>query len=176
MRRFEVLAGLPPYDPFAVPFPASRSRAHSEGFVVRFRPANSDAWVGNFQRGGTQLDTVLEHPDGLHVVVFAGGMGYMVNPEIQKEIAQGAAEAMLSSGEVTFVAHRSDLDILLMCDGYSYAALKADGGSWVSENLKWTGGMCNASIRGDRLSGEIQYDDRWFTIEIDLNNGKHIFL
>ena len=51
MVKFEILSGLPPYGPSAEAFSATGQGKHKEGFVVRFRADDDNAWVGNFQPG-----------------------------------------------------------------------------------------------------------------------------
>jgi anti-anti-sigma factor len=60
---------------------------HSEGVVVEFRLGNNQTWVGNFQpgqHGGNGYSAVTAHPDGHHVLVVAGGQGYVVDPLSRK--------------------------------------------------------------------------------------------
>ena len=173
MNQFEILAGLPPYGPMPLPFPPGNSRAHTEGLVVRFRPNDADAWVGNFQRGETWLDIVLAHPDKRQILVIAGGTGYVIDPEAREQTRQGKADEMLSSEQITSAEHRLDLGILLLSDGFRFGALKAGGGSWTSDNVNWEGDMRNVAIRGARLSAEVPSLDRkrWLSVELDLNTG-----
>lgn len=77
--RWEILNGLPAYGPMAEPFTATGKGTHSEGLVVKFKNS-TESWVGNFQRGFSSLDKVLQHPNGHLVVVVAGGTAYVVDP------------------------------------------------------------------------------------------------
>ena len=71
--RYDVLPGLPPYGPLPELFSETGSDTHREGFVVKFFPDASEAWVGNFQPGITSFRGAFPHPDKRHVVVVAGG-------------------------------------------------------------------------------------------------------
>src|SRR5271165_588214 len=51
MSSFEILNGLPPYGPAALPFPEAGRGAFREGLIVRFHGVAGDSWVGNFQKG-----------------------------------------------------------------------------------------------------------------------------
>ncbi len=81
--QFEVIPGLPPYGPAALPFSVTGMGTHSEGYVIRFLPAAGDAWVGNFQPGETPLFKVIPHPNERWVVVIAGGEAYVVDAGTQ---------------------------------------------------------------------------------------------
>ncbi len=174
MSQFEILAGLPPYGPMPLPFSPGNSWAHAEGLVIRFRPNDADAWVGNFQRGETWLDTVLAHPDKRQILVIAGGTGYVIDLEAREQTRQGKVDEMLSSKHIAHADHLPDLGILLLSDGFRFGALKADGGSWTSDNINWEGDMCNVAIRGACLSAEVPSMDRkrWLPVELDLNTGQ----
>src|SRR6185312_14109421 len=77
---WQILAGLPAYGALAISFSPDGHGGHSEGLVVEFSPPASPSWVGNFQRGGGRLDSVIQHPDDRHVIVIAGGQGYVIDP------------------------------------------------------------------------------------------------
>ena len=82
MSSFHVLPGLPPYGPLAlpVPFSATGMGTHKEGFVVEFLPGESASWVGNFQRGLSKFDLVVNEPGSNRLIVVAGGEAYLVDP------------------------------------------------------------------------------------------------
>jgi hypothetical protein len=75
MTPFKILPGLPPYGPLALPFPEEGRGSFSEGLVVKFSPFNKQAWVGNFHRGLSGPDIVLEYPDQRQMIVIAGIAG-----------------------------------------------------------------------------------------------------
>src|SRR3569832_746565 len=85
--RFEILPGLPAYGPPALSF--DERGKFSEGLVVRFYPKRSEPWVGNFH-GGLTYNAVLDHPNGMDVVVVAGGDANVVDPE-NRQILQRLA-------------------------------------------------------------------------------------
>ena len=81
MLSFEILPGLPASGEWAVPFPQDPRGSFREGLVVRFfDEADGTSWVGNFRQSFRGSDLVTRHPDGHHVVVVAGGEGYLVDP------------------------------------------------------------------------------------------------
>ena len=167
MARFEVLQGLPPYGPMALPFPSTGRQAFKEGLVVRFWSKNSETWVGNFQQSFTGYDAVLAHPDGHQVVVIASGAGYVIDPEIRCETRRELSIAIM------FATHLPELGIILICDGLQFATLKADGEGWASNRIAWDG-IRSISIEGARLHAEAYspISARWHPFSLDLNTGK----
>src|SRR3954451_22507316 len=79
VMKFEILAGLPTSGDWPEQFSATGMGVHREGLVVKFYPDNQSAWVGNFQRGMTDLSDVTEHPNGANAIVIASGQGYVVD-------------------------------------------------------------------------------------------------
>jgi len=84
MKRWEILSGLPPYGPPALNFSATGTGLHREGYVVRFFPDGTEAWVGNFQPGFVSFWDVAEHPNGEDIVVIAGGTAYVISPTAKR--------------------------------------------------------------------------------------------
>ncbi len=168
MTRFEILSGLPPYGPMALPFPPDGRQAFKEGLVVRIWSEDKESWTGNFQRSSAEgYDAVLAHPDGHQVVVIAGGAGYVVDPETRCEARCNLSDTIVSARSIP------ELGIVLLSDGSQFAALKAGGENWTSNGVAW-GGFCNISIEGACLRAEAYslFDDRWHPFILDLNTGE----
>lgn len=168
MLRFEILFGLPPYGPMAFPFPSDGRGAFREGLVVRFHPVCSEAWVGNFQRGLTKYDVVLEHPDQRQAVVIAGGSGYVVDPELRKETHH-------MSDAINYAVSLQDLGEIVVGNDLEFGAIRADGTGWNTPRISWDG-IRNISISGSTLTGEAYspLGDTWSPFTLDLLSGKVI--
>jgi hypothetical protein len=80
-HRFQVVSGLPPYGPLAIPFPRSGRSTHFEGFVVRFVRVDGSDWTGNFLPGLTNYSDAFMHPDRRRVLIVSRGDTYLVDPE-----------------------------------------------------------------------------------------------
>src|SRR5262245_41417004 len=80
MSDFEVMRGLPPYGPEALPFSATGKGSQRDGLVVRFTADDGSTWTGNFQPGIGNCEVILRHPNGRNYVVITGGQGYIINP------------------------------------------------------------------------------------------------
>jgi len=167
MSNFEVLDGLPPYGPTALPFPEDGREAFREGLVVRFHEAGGESWVGNFQKdfsGG--FDFVIGHPDRRHVIVIAGGAGYFVDPELRRQ-------THMFGGGIKFAQHVANLNIVIIGDDTRIGAFSADGSGWSSERISWDG-MRNIAVDGTILRGEAwsPISNCWHPFELDLLTGK----
>ena len=81
MEPFRTLVGLPATGPWPEQFSATGRGTHREGFVVEFNPGTSSSWVGNFQRGLTNCDAVLLHPNAHSAIVIARGQCYLIDPK-----------------------------------------------------------------------------------------------
>ena len=163
--QFTILPGLPPYGPMALPFPTNGWRAHCEGIVIQFESQDGNSWIGNFQRGCFQFDKILQHPDGKHVIVIAGGDGYIVDPEVPSNSKQ-------MPGYVTYAEFLPHLDAVLFGDYTEFELLQANGKGWISPRISWDG-IKDINIHGNELTGEAYspIDDKWHPFKLDLLTG-----
>lgn len=164
--RFEILSGLPPYGDAALPFPSDGRYAFREGLVVRFNSMSPDEWTGNFQRGGTKFDVVLDHPDARQIVVIAGGAGYVIDPQLRKETHH-------MPGPIDYAVFLADLGMIVVGNGLEFGAIRADGTGWSSGRISWDG-FRNVSISGSVLTGEAYspLGDAWTPFTLDLQTGE----
>jgi hypothetical protein len=164
--RFEVLPGLPPYGPLALPFPASGESNHHEGFVVRFFPTESESWVGNFQPGLTRFSEALAHPDGRHVVVISGGQAYIVDPQRR--------ESAMELGGCHFVSTLQPGDLLVLVSPIDLTALGPEGPLWRTQRISYDG-LRALAVNDEILRGEAWsprgVDDTWVPFEVNLKTG-----
>ncbi|MCC6466987.1 MAG: hypothetical protein IT563_01600 [Alphaproteobacteria bacterium] len=163
---FEILPGLPPYGPSALPYPQNGTRAHSEGFVVRFLPGTVDFWVGNFQRfSNNGHDLAIEFFDSQKVLVVAGGEPYLVDTRTRA----------LSEFPLKLIVHAleaPDLNLLIFGDDLGFAGIDASGVRWRSPRISWDG-LRNIRVAGEKLYGEAftPDGDTWHRFELNLQDG-----
>ena len=164
MTAFELLPGLPPYGPEALPFSATGQGTHSEGLVVRFTADDGTCWTGNFQPGLGQCETVLRHPDERRFVVVAGGQAYVIDPNDSSRWEH-------FGGSIETALEISDLNALLFGNGLWFELLGANGTIWRSRRISWDG-MRDVAIQGLTLTGQSWcYDDTWTDFALDLVEG-----
>jgi hypothetical protein len=160
---FEVVPGLPPYGPAAIPFPVSGRGAHMQGFVVRFTPTAGDSWVGNFQSGMTRFSGAYAHPDARHVLVVSGGQVYVVDPDGR------SAEEL--GGMVASVIPIPERSALLLEEGLWLSLIDPTGLRWRTRRLSWDG-IRNLSVEANFIRGEgWRYDDTWHEFQVSLSTG-----
>jgi hypothetical protein len=164
MSQHEILPGLPPYGPEALPFSATGMGTHREGFVVRFVPYSKSSWVGNFQPGLTEMYCVVPHPDNLRTIVVAGGQAYVIAP-------QEPAKWTHFGGSISFAQPIPELDAILFGNGLWFELLGPESMIWKTRRISWDG-MRDLALKGLTLTGRSWcYDDTWSDFAVDLVEG-----
>ncbi|HWI61418.1 MAG TPA: hypothetical protein VNT75_06260 [Symbiobacteriaceae bacterium] len=163
---FHRLPGLPATGPLAEQFSATGLGKHREGLVVRFEPPGGSPWVGNFQPGLSDFSTVVHHPDGFHVVVIAGGQGYIVHPHSRVLIE-------VFGGAVEWCFAMEDPPLLVEHDGLSFSAFGVKGHLWETPRLSWDG-FRHVRIEGGIITGEAwnPMGETWDVFTVHLATGK----
>ena len=161
---FDILPGLPPYGPSAILFPESGRGSFSEGLVVKISPSNRETWVGNFQRALSGPDIGLEHPDQRHIIVIAGGVGYIIDPETAKQTHQ------LSDSIKHVIQHL--IWALSFWAMIAIESIRAEGLWWQSGRISWDG-FRGIAVSGIILTGESfsAVDQEWSPFVLDLTSG-----
>lgn len=164
--KFRSLPGLPAVGDSPIQFSASGTGTHSEGFVVEFVPTGGQAWIGNFQRGLTNFDQAILHPDGRSVIVISGGEAYIVDPE--------ARRSMENFGGDFISAWELPESYLVVLGSYTdFASIGSLGRAWRSKRISWDG-FRNLSMNGMTMAGEAwSFEDIWIGFTLDLATGKH---
>ncbi|MFC7667512.1 hypothetical protein ACFQT0_09025 [Hymenobacter humi] len=163
-KRYEVLAGLPPYGPMAVSVPQGEYEDGSEGYVVRFYQPDGSSWVANFAPGLSNFSMVLDYPDTDRTIVIASGEGYVMAVDQEKPLSTfgGAVKSVFATGhgEVALV------------DDLCVVVVSSTGELWQSERIAWDG-IKDVVISGRKLMGWA-YDPtdsirEWKSFAIDLD-------
>jgi hypothetical protein len=165
--EFEVLAGLPSYGPEATPFAPPGRSTHAEGLVVRVIPRVGAPWVGNFQRQmPTGHDAIHVHPDWSHLLVIAGGIAYLVEPESRTLVEILGSHLCWS---LDFPEHQ----LFVFHNGIAFRAFGAAGRCWDSRRVSWDG-IRVETVSFPTLTGTAWTfdDDRWIPFVLQLETGE----
>lgn len=162
--KYRILPGLPPYGPMPAQFSADGKGSHQEGFVVEFTPEHGPVWVGNFQRGGGRLETVLLSRDGATMTVIARGRAYVVGLHSQRMLA-AFGDRIRQVIELP--------ECFIFSDDLRLEA--RDGGRllWQSRDLSCDG-LDDFQIDGNFLVGNAfdPGDDVWIPFKVDIATGE----
>jgi hypothetical protein len=163
--QFRILPGLPPYGSPAQSFPETWGRTGQEGLVVEFILDDGTKWVGNFCRGYSNRDFVRLHPNKDHVLVFATGELWIVDPSHRSAEVLGPV--------IDDLWELSDSgDVILSCQGLAFIRLGATGIVWHTRRLSWDG-FDGIRLSTDVLEGNAwsPVDDDWYPFKVDLSTG-----
>ena len=144
-KQYEILNSLPAYGPMYIPITDTDEPFSSEGFVVRFFKDDGTDWVGNFKEGWTKLNKVFDFPEKKRIIVFAGGLGYIIDPNTEKPIG--------NFGITISDVFQSKNGSLICVDGIGVKILdNANGEIWESERVSWDG-FKDLKFEDDIISG-----------------------
>lgn len=163
--RYEILEGLPTSGPMYIPVSRNGIPFYSEGFVVRFFTADGNEWVGNFETGWTQLNSVIELSECSYLFVFAGGTCYVMNPDNQTPI-----EVFGVGFQNILNADQGRVVLPEQCD---LTILEPNGTHWETKRISLDG-LRNVVV-GENIVTGLGYEidgsgDGWYPFEYDLNS------
>ena len=122
---------MPAYGPMYVPISESGEQFSSEGFVVRFFKDDGTEWVANFATGWG-IDKVFEYPGKNLIVVFASGIGYVMNPNIEKSLK--------TIGSMTKEVFQTKTGELICVDDIGIEIFNPETYDiWTSDRISWDG-------------------------------------
>ena len=87
-EKFEILPSLPAYGEMYVTIPENAYTKYSEGLAVKFIRNDNSEWVGNFEKGNSNLKFASKLKNNDNVLVIAFGICYIVNIENIKPIME----------------------------------------------------------------------------------------
>ncbi|MGB1125110.1 MAG: hypothetical protein ACPG4Q_07880 [Phycisphaeraceae bacterium] len=166
LLHFEVQLGLPPYGPEALPFSATGLGTHSEGYVVKVVQSTGTEWTGNFQRGLSGFDAVMEHPNKQQIVVIAGGQAYVVDVDQPDQWYH-------FGGGIEYAHPLDERDAILIGNGLWFELHGRRGIIWKSRRISWDG-MREVRIESGKLFGlawTYEPPDTWEAFLLDLSDG-----
>ncbi len=136
----------------------------SEGFPIRFFKSDGTSWVVNFKPGLTNLNQVFDFPHHDRIIVFAGGLGYIMSPNNEKPIGfVGLTINEIFQTENGSLICPDDTSILIIDNQI--------GQLWQSERISWDG-FKELTLVGDIISG-LSYDPTnsnkpWTAFTLDI--------
>jgi len=159
-----MLPGLPPYGPFPEQFSSTGRGQHREGLVVEFLPEGADNWVGNFQRGLTAYDRVLNVPRSNRIIVVAGGQAYELDP-VTRTCERTFGAQIMQAWSIE--------DVLVFSNGLWMEAMGCSGLKWRSRRISWDG-FRSLRLEGGKISGESWSpgDDEWKPFSLSIATGE----
>lgn len=163
-NRYEKLTGLPPYGPMYIPISVDGEPFFSEGYVVKFKKSDGEEWVANFRPGWTDYNNIFDFPEQNTIVIFAGGQGYIMNPDAQKPV-------MTIEPIVKEVIQKDDCSLIYSDDIHIFVLNTKTGEIWQSDRISWDG-IKDLELVNNKLRGQT-YDptnstEPWSDFELDL--------
>lgn len=118
---------------------------YSEGFVIEFIKKDGTTWIGNFRRGGTNLDTVYEYPEHNKVIIFAGGTIYVINPSLiepEKTFGYNYEKILTTQNQQLVTFDDSDISVI-----------KTTGEIWTCKDVSLKDGFRDVKVEGNIVTG-----------------------
>jgi len=164
-KKYEILNSLPAYGPMYIPISENGEQFASEGYVVKFIKDDGTEWVANFAKGWG-IDKVFEYSKENLIVVFASGIGYVMNPNNEKPIkiigSMTKEVFQNSSGELICI---DDLGIQI------FDPITSD--IWTSERISWDGfkelSFDNGIIKGQSFDATNSIQE-WSDFSFNVNS------
>ena len=160
---YEVLDSLPTYGPMYVPISENGKLFYSEGFPVRFSKLDGTTWVANFELGRSCLNTVIELFTNPFLLVIAGGLCYVINPNeiIPIRVFGDNNLAVLPAMNNQLVLH----------DDIRLTIVDLNGNYYHTKRISWDG-IKDLEVKDNFVSG-LSYDPTnsfkdWSRFEYDL--------
>ena len=169
-KRYEILESLPTYGPMYISVAGDGDEAYySQGFTVKFVKENNSEWVANFKPGWTQLNEVFEFDNTTNLLVIAGGICYVMNPNETKPIS------VFGAGFETVI--KTPDGRLILQGMVDITVVEKNGDHWHTERISWDG-LKDLKIEGKMLTG-LSYDpmnrhEEWVKFALDIETKKVI--
>lgn len=160
---YQILDGLPTYGPMYISIPANNYSSYSEGYVVKFFRTDGTEWVGNFEKSYTDLKGVYTLPETANLLVIAGGICYMMNPD--------STVPLSDFGYNYVVAIEIENSRLLLHDENKLTIVETDGRYWDSDRISFDG-IKDVKITGNIVTGlaynPMEDADEWVQFSYDI--------
>lgn len=160
--EINILEGMPPYGPPAINFSSTGLGTHKEGTVVEFISENEE-WIGNFTKGGKQLNQSGFFADEKTVFVIAGGEVYIVDPVSKKLLSA-------FGGDIEGVFHAEGVEWLVFQSGVGFTAVSPEKEIW-DRRVSWDG-LKDVRLNSGIISGEAwDPSGTWYPFSLDILSG-----
>jgi hypothetical protein len=161
---YEVLDSLPTYGPMYVPISENGKLFYSEGFPVRFSRLDESSWVANSEPGWSGLNTVIELVTYPYLLIIAGGLCYVMDPNetLPIRVFGNNYLAVLPAMDNQLVLH----------DDVRLTIVDHNGDYYHTKRISFDG-IKDLEIKDTLVSG-VSYDPtnsfkEWSRFEFDLN-------
>lgn len=172
-RLYELSAAeildAPPDGETVLAFPAEGADPARDRVLMRIG-LGAASWVGSFEQGNTEHCTVQLLPDRKHLLVSAGGAGYLIDLE-SRTLVERLGDDIVEVGDaynrsVYFVNHGN------LC----IEAFGIPGRLWKTGAIG-IGGLRNLDVDGETFVGEARQepDAEWVRFSVKLTNGEVSF-
>ncbi|MEI6316211.1 MAG: hypothetical protein WCO65_00600 [bacterium] len=139
---YQVLDGFPPYGP--TPVSVGGQAEYSEGYVVKLFKEDGDFWIANFKWGLSNFEAVYEYPEQNLILIFAGGRGYLMNPNETTPVKIFDHDCMN--------AIKIEDGRLVLYGPCEVQIIETNWDSWMSKRISWDG-FENVVVDGDLIKG-----------------------
>jgi hypothetical protein len=162
-KRYEILDSLPSYGPMHISISSNGQQYYSEGFAVRFYKSDGSDWVANFETGQTAFNAVYEFGDLENVLVIAGGICYLMNPNDRIPVS--------TFGWGFESAFKTVEGGLVLQDCINIAIVKPDGN--LDHKIRVSiDGIKDVKLDGDFVKGFARsLEDDWMEFILNLKTG-----
>jgi hypothetical protein len=133
--------------------------------VVQFLPERNTPWVGNFQPGLTDYDSVLPLPGGRLLIVVAGGQAYVIDPVERRLLTT-------FGGQIDTAVDAAEANLLVLSNGLYLEAWNANAMEWRTRRISWDG-IWDLAVSSDYVKGHAwnPFDDCETPFSVDLKTG-----
>jgi hypothetical protein len=128
------------------------------------------SWIGSFEQGDTEHNTVQLLPDGKHLFVSAGGAGYILDAR-SRALVERIGNDVVSVGD----AYMGSVFIVTH-DHRSFEAFGIPGRLWKTGTIG-CGGFRGLTFEGEEFVGEARQEGEpdWARFSVKLLNGEVSF-
>lgn len=163
-KRYTVLNELSPYGRMHTRISADKKPFYSEGYVVKFKKSDGEEWIANFRLGWTDYDNIFDFPENNLVAVFAGGQGYIMDPDEENP-------KMTFGLTITTVIQKDDGRLICSDNVHILILEKNSCELWKSDRISWDG-IKDLKLIKNKLHGQ-SYDPTnsnqpWSDFTLDL--------
>jgi hypothetical protein len=164
-KTYKILSGLPAYGPMYVSVTDNDEPFYSEGFVLEIFKSNGTSWIANFRPGWTSFSKVFEFPEHHSLVVFAGGIAYIMNPDNEKpKFTFGITISEVLQTDNGSLICSDDIHIMLLDN--------STGELWKSERISFDGiknlTETNGILTGLSFDPTYSDEEKWIEFSINL--------
>lgn len=147
-------------------YPGASSVGGHDGFLVKIRPENGQAWLGTFAFGDGGFSGIFSTPDPQRICVVSRGAGYFVNVTQPSKWEGVRASPIMDVRSV--LAH----EIVVFSDWTDLIAYGATGMKWQTDRLAWDS-LKITDVSDTHITGTFFNLGETKDFVVDLQTGEH---